>query len=160
MRSPRAHFSLLVVTLVAGLACALVSPAEPAAAASPAEAVLAEVNRVRAGHGLRPLRRDGRLAQATQRHVGELMRRNVFEHGDLAGRLRRAGAAGPRFGENLAWGGGSLAARRVVELWLNSPPHRRNLLRPGWRRVGIGVADGPFSGLSRARVVGAAFAGA
>ncbi|WP_254546252.1 CAP domain-containing protein [Halomarina pelagica] len=31
-------------------------------------------------------------------------------------------------------------ARRAVEGWLDSPPHRRNLLAEFWRREGIGVA--------------------
>lgn len=33
-------------------------------------------------------------------------------------------------------------ARRVVDGWMNSPSHRRNMLTPFWRREGIGVALG------------------
>lgn len=34
-------------------------------------------------------------------------------------------------------------ADEAVRGWLNSPPHRENLLRPPWRREGIGIAPGP-----------------
>lgn len=139
--------------------CALVAPSAPSAAGSGPYAVLEEVNRVRAEHGLRPLQRDPRLARAARRHVNDLLRRNVFEHGDVEGRLRGVGAQGPLFGENLAWGPGSLGAGRIVRLWMESSPHRRILLRPGWRRIGIGIADGTFSGYPGSRVVAADFAG-
>ena len=162
MRSPRRDLATGVAALASALAvvAGLTAPDAPAAPGSPSRAVLVEVNRVRAEHGLRPLRFDRRLAGATRRHVGDLLRRNVFEHGDVTGRLRRSGARGPLFSENLAWGTGGLGARAVVQMWLDSPPHRRNLLRPGWRRAGIGIADGAFSGYAQARVIGAAFAGA
>ena len=33
------------------------------------------------------------------------------------------------FGENLAWGQGELGSPvHTLQLWLNSPPHRKNLL--------------------------------
>ena len=44
-------------------------------------------------------------------------------------------------------------------LAMKSPPHRRNLLRPGFRRVGVGAMMATFSGASGARVVTADFAG-
>ena len=44
-------------------------------------------------------------------------------------------------------------------MWLNSPPHRKNLLRAGFRRVGVGAMMGTFSGTGGARVVTADFAG-
>jgi len=39
----------------------------------------------------------------------------------------------------------------VVETWLASPPHRRVLLTPAWRELGIGAArafgaDGVYAG--------------
>jgi uncharacterized protein YkwD len=46
----------------------------------------------------------------------------------------------------------------IVRQWLNSPAHRENLLRPGYRRVGLGAAIGTYSGV-RARMVTADFAG-
>ena len=40
-----------------------------------------------------------------------------------------------------------------------SPGHRANLLRPGWKRIGIGSRTGTFLGYGGATVVTADFAG-
>jgi uncharacterized protein YkwD len=122
--------------------------------------LLAAVNDVRADHGLRPLRVDSTLTRAARAHSTTLIRRGVFTHGALGARLARAGARGPVFGENLAWGTGSRAtARGIVSGWLRSPGHRANLLRPGWVRIGIGARTGTFMGHTGASVVTADFAG-
>jgi uncharacterized protein YkwD len=42
---------------------------------------------------------------------------------------------------------------------LSSPGHRANLLRPGFRYVGVGTATGRFAGVSGATIVTADFAG-
>jgi uncharacterized protein YkwD len=124
------------------------------------DALLDAVNGARAAHGLRPLHVDFRLRTAARRHSRMMLRRNVFGHGALAARLAAHGARGPRFGENLAWGVGSrAAAHRIVRMWLASPGHRANLLRPGFRRIGIGAPVGSFSGYRRATMVTADFAG-
>ncbi|TML65334.1 MAG: CAP domain-containing protein, partial [Actinobacteria bacterium] len=63
-------------------------------------------------------------------------------------------------GENLAWGTGAYsAAKAIVQEWLASPEHRANLLRPGFRLVGVGSAVGTFVGRAGATVVTADFAG-
>jgi uncharacterized protein YkwD len=153
-----------VLLACAAALAALLALAAPAASATAApagpQAVLEEINRVRAAHGLAKLRRDARLSRASRAHALDLMRRDVFEHGDFEARMHRFAATGPRFGENIAWGAGSRgSARAVVRMWMRSPGHRANLLRPGWRRVGIGVTAGRFGGYDGVRVVAAAFAG-
>jgi uncharacterized protein YkwD len=87
-----------------------------------------------------------------------MMRRQFFAHGAVAARVRAEGARGPVFGENLAWGTG-VTATWVVNRWLASPSHRAVLLRPGYRRVGVGYAFGTFAGRGGAAVVTADFAG-
>lgn len=139
---------------------ALVRPTAPPAANAPEQTVLLEVNRMRAEQGLRPLRSDRRLARAARWHSQSLLRRNVFEHGNFNARLRRFKAQGPLFGENMAWGGGPLGTPgALVAAWMRSPGHRAILLRPGWRRVGIGVASGAFQGYGGVMLVTADFAG-
>lgn len=158
MRGPQRVLLLLTILLAAVLAAAL--PGSASAAPGPAQAVLVEINRVRAEHGLAKLRRDARLARASRFHVADLLSRGAFEHGDFEARMRRFGARGPRFGENIAWGARERgSARALVTMWMGSPAHRANLLRPGWRRVGIGVAAGTFSGHDGVRLAAAAFAG-
>jgi uncharacterized protein YkwD len=87
-----------------------------------------------------------------------MMRRQYFAHGSVASRALAAGARGPVFGEDLAWGT-AVTAQWVVDQWLASPAHRAVLLRRGFRRVGIGIVFGPFAGYRGSAVVTADFAG-
>ena len=122
--------------------------------------LLSVVNEVRGNHGLRPLKVDPALARAARSYTATMLRTGVFAHGDMFGRLSRSGAAGPMYGENLAWGTGPYAtARQVVRSWMGSPGHRANLLRPGWTRIGLGALTGTFAGYTGATVVTADFAG-
>ena len=148
---------LLAAVLVALLLATTAGAAELTQRES---SLLSAVNGARAAHDLRPLAIDWRLVRVARSHSSTLLRRDVFTHGDFATRIRHSGARGPLFGENLAWGtGGLAAATSVVRAWLQSPGHRRNLLRPGFRRIGLGTATGRFAGHSGATVVTADFAG-
>ena len=142
------------------LAFAVVSTATAATLTASERSVLAEMNRVRAAHGLVGLRVDYRLTRAARAHSQDMLRRDYFAHGSFLSRILRYGASGPVFGENLAWGTGSRAqARSIVASWLASPGHRRNLLRAGFRRVGLGAPVGTFRGIAGVRMVTADFAG-
>ena len=148
----------ILVAFVAGLL--LFGGASTASArglTGPDAALLKAMNSVRASHGLAALHVDYRLAATARAHSVDMLRHNYFSHGAFASRVRSSGAAGPMFGEDLAWGPAS--ASWVVDRWLASPPHRAILLRPGFRRVGIGALRGTFSGVSGAMVVTADFAG-
>jgi uncharacterized protein YkwD len=158
MRSPTQVAAVAAAFLLALLA---VSSAHAARVSAAAEArLLGAMNGVRASYGLRPLRFDGRLRRAARLHSIDMVRRNYFAHGAFAPRLRRLGVRDGVIGENLAWGvGWRASAPSMVSEWLASPPHRAVLLRPGFRRVGVGTAVGRFGGLLSARVVTADFAG-
>ncbi len=80
-----------------------------------------------------------------------MLNRQYFAHGSVVGRALAHGARGPVFGEDLAWGT-DVTAQWVVTQWLASPGHRAVLLRPGFRRVGIGIAFGTFAGRGGAAV--------
>ena len=122
--------------------------------------LLAVMNQVRLAHGLRPLKADARLEGAARRHSRAMLRTGTFSHGAFDVRIRRAGVRAPRVGENLAWSGGSLArARTIVRMWLASPSHRANLLRPGYRIVGVGAINGCFNGQQHTLMVTTDFAG-
>jgi uncharacterized protein YkwD len=148
----------LLIGIVVLLALAPVATA--ASLTSPETSLLNEMNIVRAQHGLKPLGFDPRLEQAARFHSREMLTDDVFEHGAFATRMVRFRIQGTLAGENLAWGTGSLGtARGVVASWLASPEHRANLLRPSFRRVGVGELTGSFEGHGGARVVTADFAG-
>ena len=148
--------------LVAFLASfALLGPAAGAQArtlSSSEASLLQTINSVRASRHLAPLRLDVRLLRAARGHSTDMMHRQYFAHGAVAGRVLAEGAHGPVFGEDLAWGTG-VGAQWAVSQWLASPRHRAVLLRPGFRRVGIGIAFGTFAGHGGAVVFTADFAG-
>jgi len=138
-------------------ALASAAQASPTAAES---SLLRAMNQARAQHGLAPLRIDVRLEAAARAKSRSMLRTGTFAHGDFQRRLTSFGVRGPYYGENLAWGVGSSAtASGVVQLWLASPSHRANLLRPSFQRVGLGRLAGTFGGYSGAAVVTANFAG-
>jgi uncharacterized protein YkwD len=151
-----------IAPLAAAGALALVAPAPIAAAgtcagadANPAttsmktvkRATLCLLNQQRRAYGLKKLKANGRLSLASQRHASDMTRRKYFAHGNFVGRIKRArylnGARAWTVGENIAWGSGALATpREIVNAWMNSPPHRHNILHGQFREIGIGVARG------------------
>jgi uncharacterized protein YkwD len=122
--------------------------------------LLNTINRVRAAHGLGPLHRDATLARAARAHSLDMLHRHYFAHGAFAARMSAFHARGPLLGENLAWGVGRLgSAAHVVQMWLASPEHRANLLRPGFTRVGLSTTVGSFAGNGDVTVVTVDFGG-
>jgi uncharacterized protein YkwD len=139
----------------------LLAPIAHAATLSPKErSLLAAVNGVRASHNLQPLKIDGKLQTTARSYSATMIQQDVFTHGNFFERVAASGARGPAFGENLAWGTGPGASvSTIVRMWMASPGHRANLLRPGWLRIGIAALKGNFLGYDGATVVTADFAG-
>jgi uncharacterized protein YkwD len=155
--TPRRAQLLLGVGLAA---CVLSGPVFAATPTRPEASLLREMNRVRASYALGTLHSDATLQRAARAHSSAMLRTGIFTHGDFAPRMRRFGVRSSYAGENLAWGiGASASARAIVAEWLASPAHRANLLRPGFRRIGVGRVVGTFAGYAGAAVVTADFAG-
>lgn len=145
---------------VAYAAPVTVSTATTTALTSSESSFLRAVNRARESRGLSRLRVDGALTRAARYQSRVLLARSVLDHGNFAWRMQRFDARGPVWGENLAWGSRARARPgAIVRAWLASPGHRANLLRPGYRRIGVGTAKGAFAGFDGAVVVTADFAG-
>ncbi|HST14188.1 MAG TPA: CAP domain-containing protein [Gaiellaceae bacterium] len=122
--------------------------------------LIRDLNRVRAAHGLTPLRYDPHLQRAALAHSHDMLASQLFQHGAFGARMVQFEVRGSLTGENLAWGNGPLgSASSIVRAWLASPEHRANLLRPAFTRIGIGDLVGPFLGYDGAHVVTADFAG-
>ena len=156
-----------LLAAVAMLAVALIAPS-PAAAQGCAnadanpnhipldaaeQATLCLLNAERRARGLRPLRENARLTAASQRHARAMVAGRYFAHGNFVGRIRSArylsGARSWTVGENIAWGSQDYASPRMtMRGWMNSPPHRRNILSGRFREVGVGVVRGsPRAGM-------------
>jgi uncharacterized protein YkwD len=117
-------------------------------------------NQIRAEHGLAQLGTDPKLRKAALGHSADMAGRDYFDHTTPGGvtmvdRIKQSGYLRPNrgwmVGENLEWGTGSLATPRgAVKAWMNSPGHRANILRGGYRELGVGIALGtPQAGLDR-----------
>ena len=155
---------VLVVTALAVLLFAVPS-ASAAGACSSANATAAKaskralvratlcvLNAERARHRLRPLRLNHKLSTAAQRHSRAMARKKFFSHTSPGGasfvdRIRSTGyLSGARIwtvGENIAYGSGNRSTPRSIgSAWMNSPPHRANILSGSFRSIGIGVASG------------------
>jgi uncharacterized protein YkwD len=116
-------------------------------------AVLAELNRVRAKHGLGPVAADRRMGRVAARHSRDMARRNYFAHGSWGGRVARAAGSPRAVGEVIGWlkrASPRAEARGVVRGWLDSPAHRHVLLDGGFERVGIGRAPGRVGSIGAA----------
>jgi len=158
MRSPGGIVAVLAMLVLTAFAASSARAASPAPHSE--QALLAAINGARTARGLRPLRLDGKLQTVARAHSAEMVRYGYFGHGAFGRRLSSFGVRGPFVGENLAWGNGRYRRSDViVREWLQSPEHRANLLRPGFRRLGVGSLTGLFAGVRNALVVTADFAG-
>jgi uncharacterized protein YkwD len=122
--------------------------------------VLLNVNAVRRSHGLAPLVLSVSLNSAAAQHSNEMARLGYFAHESANGgafdkRVARFYPMGSRrywsVGENLVWAAPNLSAEEALKLWMNSPPHRENLLTSRWREIGISAvhvdsAPGAYGG--------------
>ena len=122
-------------------------------------AVRCLVNRERSSRGIAKLKYSGALTKAAQSHSKNMVSMDFFDHvapnaSTPQSRANAAGYPGSFLGENIAWGSGTLGSpARIVTAWMGSPDHRANILKPDFRSIGIGIADGaprPTRGLDAA----------
>jgi uncharacterized protein YkwD len=108
--------------------------------------IVAQINALRAKHGFPRLVVVRSLARTARKHSLEMAHEGFFSHrspsrGAFDQRVKRdyrtAGYRSWQAGENLLWASPDIDARQAVELWLESPGHRRILLTPAWREIGL-----------------------
>lgn len=141
--------------------CAFAKISQPQTVSTPPfrAAFLDKINRLRA-QGCRcgvermppapPLIWNDRLEIAAMGHAGDMASQNYFSHTSLDGRtmqdrIRNAGYSSKGFesyeiGENIAWGPQTIA--EVMDGWIKSPGHCRNLMNPGFKEVGVAENGG------------------
>jgi uncharacterized protein YkwD len=99
--------------------------------------VLCLVNQQRTSRGLPALSEDSRLDRSAEGWTQAMVNSDGFTHGsDFAARISDAGFDWSYAGENIATGFPTPAA--VVRGWMASLGHCRNILDPGFSRIGIG----------------------
>jgi uncharacterized protein YkwD len=115
------------------------------------EAMYCGINVVRRAYGLGYVKGSAPLNRSSVMKA-DAVRRCGFSHTPcgmaFSRTFRKAGYLPARaFGENLAWGQGELGSPvHTLQLWLNSPPHRSNLMAARWRDLGIAFERGRMFG--------------
>jgi uncharacterized protein YkwD len=98
--------------------------------------IIRAMNGVRANYGLPRLHTSRGLARAADVHSAAMQRSNSLGHGAFSRRIHRY-VRTRSVGENVAWMTGC-DANAIVQMWLNSPPHRHVMLTRSFRRIGVG----------------------
>jgi uncharacterized protein YkwD len=122
-------------------------------AAQAQKAILCLLNERRDRAGLRALRPDRKLEKAAGRHNRRMDGTGCFDHAcsgeaELEKRLQGVGYLGGglsrwAYGENIAWGlEGWGTPEAIVKAWMDSPPHRANILNGSFREIGIAFTEG------------------
>ncbi|MDO3682551.1 CAP domain-containing protein [Micromonospora sp. C28ISP2-4] len=111
--------------------------------------VVTIVNQERAKAGCKALTVNAKLNLAAQRHSQDQADHQKMDHTGSDGsqpwdRVKAAGYSYRMVGENVAWNYQTPAA--VMEGWMNSEGHRKNILNCSYTQIGVGVArsNGPY----------------
>ncbi|NED57132.1 serine protease, partial [Micromonospora aurantiaca] len=111
--------------------------------------VVTIVNQERAKAGCKALTVNAKLNLAAQRHSQDQADHKKMDHTGSDGsqpwdRVKAAGYSYRMVGENVAWNYQTPAA--VMEGWMNSEGHRKNILNCSYTQIGVGVArsNGPY----------------
>lgn len=101
-----------------------------------ASAVVRLVNDVRKRSGLRLLGTDTYLARFAGTRSAAMAAESRLSHRGWESALRKAGLVDDTLGENVAYNYATPDA--VMGGWMRSPGHRANILRPDFKRIGVG----------------------
>lgn len=112
------------------------------------------INKKRAEFGLEALNWSDEVAKLARSHSEEMAKNRFFSHSGLNGKLIDERADEIRLGkwraigENIAFNRGfQNPVGMVIEKWLQSESHRKNLLNSRWKETGLGIAkadDGTY----------------
>lgn len=147
-REARARFAALAVARFESATWQQVLDEAELAEFDPEEAaVVTATNRERAAKGLPPLIIDKALGLAAADHSADMQQEGFFDHESPIEGKRTPADRAKNFGtmaagENIAQARSGEAA---VEMWMDSDGHRRNILDPYYRRIGVGRSGKYFT---------------
>ncbi|HBF5909902.1 CAP domain-containing protein [Clostridioides difficile] len=102
------------------------------------------VNVERAKAGLNPLTLDSSISNVATKKSQDMIDNNYFSHnsptyGSPFDMLKKFGISYNTAGENIAMG--QKTPKEVVNAWMNSEGHRKNIMNPNFSKIGVGVAQ-------------------
>jgi len=98
---------------------------------------MAAMNADRATNGLGPLGWNGCLADYAQNWANWMAASGSFTHQNLSPLF---GCGGATLGENILVGPSGMSAGGMEAAWMNSAPHRANILNEAFSSAGVGIA--------------------
>jgi uncharacterized protein YkwD len=132
--------AILAVALV-GLG---VTADEPPSPATTEKEVVALTNAERKKNDLPVLRANPLLAKVARAHSENMAKQGKMEH-ELDGKtpFDRIKGVGYKYfwaGENIAYGDDNITPQTILSGWMDSKPHRANILHEKYSEIGVGVA--------------------
>lgn len=120
------------------------------------DALLSETNGRREAMGLTKLTLNQQLSQAAAAKANDMFKNNYWAHNSPLGKTPWDFIVGSGYhytlaGENLAKNFSD--SQGVVNAWMNSPSHRDNIIKPGYRDIGFAVVNGVLNGEETTLVV-------
>jgi uncharacterized protein YkwD len=108
------------------------------------EAIINGLNQQRNSNGLPSLAMVSELTQAARRHSRDMADHNFTDHtgsdgSDGGQRMEEAGYDWIGWGEIIGWGFGG-DTTRMIDWWMNSPPHKAIILSNNFTDFGAGYA--------------------
>nr|WP_237417176.1 SafA/ExsA family spore coat assembly protein [Halobacillus litoralis] len=102
-------------------------------------------NQERAKNGLPALKANWQLSRVARYKSRDMANKTYFSHtsptyGSPFDMMRDFNISYNRAAENIA--AGQRTPQEVVNGWMNSPGHRKNILDPNLRQIGVGYAEG------------------
>ncbi len=139
---PKPSAALPAPVVVATAPAMPAAPVQIAAVSAEYEAFFDEavqlINQYRAGKKLSALTRDSRLDALAGSHSRYMAAKDDLSHDGFNERFNQANMQS--CAENVAWN--QITASELVNDWIASPVHDKNLLKPNVTRVGMGRAKG------------------
>lgn len=105
--------------------------------------VIRLVNIERSKNGLAPLSKNWELSRVARYKSQDMINKNYFSHtsptyGSPFDMMKNFGIKYSTAGENIAYG--QKTAQEVMNAWMNSSGHRKNILSPNYTQIGVGLA--------------------
>ncbi|UOW67053.1 CAP domain-containing protein [Paraclostridium bifermentans] len=105
--------------------------------------VLDLVNKERTSRGLQALKFNSELSNVATLKSQDMIDKNYFDHtsptyGSPFDMMKKFGISYTSAGENIAMG--QETPQEVMNAWMNSDGHRKNILNPDFTELGVGIA--------------------
>ncbi|MCP3031642.1 CAP domain-containing protein [Halobacillus sp. A1] len=106
-------------------------------------------NKERTANGLAPLKKDWQLSRVARYKSKDMAEKGYFSHdsptyGSPFQMMRDFNVSYSRGAENIA--AGQTTPQQVVNGWMDSPGHRKNILDGNLKRIGVGYFEGGSMG--------------